>query len=104
MPQVDVRFDFLSSRIHYGADNIGVEDEHPPFSTSVGNKLASFYDEASFLVESYLHSLVYNLAYQHQILHADPLANMAQRYVSYVLDDMDCVVASFHESRLLRFS
>ena len=62
VPQFYVGFDFLAFCIH------GLEDEHMAFSTTVCYDVISFFDEASVIVEAYLHTLFYNLADRDQIL------------------------------------
>ena len=62
VPQVDIRFDFLSFTEHCGANVIGVEDEHPPFSVSLCNNLAFFLFEAPEMREPDLHPLVEDLS------------------------------------------
>ena len=58
MPQVNIRFDFLSIGKHCGADVICVEDEHPPFSLPLRDDLPFFFDEAPEMGEPDLHSLI----------------------------------------------
>ena len=47
VPQVDVRFGFLSFREHCGATVSGVEDEHPPIFAPLRNHTTFFLNEAS---------------------------------------------------------
>ena len=62
MPQIDMRFNFLTFGKQRGADFIRVEDEHPLFSMPFRNNLALFLDEAPKVGKSSVHSLVINMA------------------------------------------
>ena len=98
MPQVDIRFNFLSFGEHCSADVVRVEDEHPPFSSILCDDLSFFFNEAAKVGEPNLHSLFDNLSDRHQILgdcwnvqdvHKTPfLADMAQGNVTDMLDGM----------------
>ena len=49
VPQVYIQFDFLSFHKHSSANIIGLEDEHPPFSTMpLRDDRAFFFDEVTF--------------------------------------------------------
>jgi hypothetical protein len=62
MAQADVRLDLLPSYVHCREDVVGVEDEHPAFFISTRDELSAIFDEATVVVEVYLHSLFYYLA------------------------------------------
>ena len=69
VPQVDIRFDFLSFRKHSGSHIVRFEDEHPQFSTPLRDYLAFFFfDEAPEMSKSNLHALVDNFSDRHQVL------------------------------------
>ena len=81
-----------------GADVICIEDEHPPFSASLHDDLAFFFDEAPEVVEPDLHPLIDDLADRHQVfcdhrdvqhVHKPPLlSDMTQGDITDMSDHM----------------
>ena len=68
MPQVDIRFNFLSFGKHCGVNIVCVKDEHPPFSSPLHDDFPFFLDEATKVGEPDLHPLVDALFGRNQIL------------------------------------
>ena len=67
VPQVDIRLDFLSFHKHFGANVIGVEDEHPLVSAPLRDHTTFFLDEAPEVCEPNLHPLVNDLPDRDQV-------------------------------------
>ena len=58
VPYVRVGFDFEALCKHGRFDLGRCEDKHTAFSATVSYDSVSFFDEASLIIESYLHSLL----------------------------------------------
>mgnify|MGYP006889231907 CR=1 FL=1 len=66
--QLDIGLNLESLCIHRYVHLNRVKDKHVTFSSCMSDKLAFILDEATFLVESYFHSVLDNLANRDQIL------------------------------------
>ena len=87
--------------------------KHATFSSCMRDKLALILDEATFLVESYLHSLLDNLANRDQILcdcrdmqyilQVALVVVIVKGHISNVLNRVRVVITSLHHAGSLGF-
>ena len=69
-----------------------VENEHSTLSSSTRNESALFFDEATSLIKSNLHSLLYNLA---DIFNVSLVTFFSERNIADVQNQMRSVVSGF---------
>ena len=106
VPQFQAGFDFDAVCEHGGLHLARLEDEHSSFSTTMRYDLIVFFNEASFIIEPYLHALFHYLADRDQIfrdgwdmqevLDVVLFSVILKWNISDMLNGVNCVVPSFN--------